>query len=81
MCLLVLSQHEVMYAWEIGLAEDVAGLCVHSLQAPTATKTLSSNNANIAKVQEWREYREISTTMMYEKYQSRPEDSPTFAGR
>ena len=70
-----------MYAWEIGLAEDVAGLCVHSLQAPTATNTLSSNNANIAKVQEWREHRDILTTRMYEKYQSMTEYSPTFTGR
>jgi integrase/recombinase XerD len=37
------------YAREIGLADDVPGLCVHSLRATAATNALS-NNADIAKV-------------------------------
>jgi Phage integrase family len=65
------------YAKEIGLAEEVPGLCVHSLRATAATNALS-NNADIAKVQEWLGHADISTTRMYDKRQSRPEDSSTF---
>jgi integrase/recombinase XerD len=36
------------YAKEIGLADDVPGLCVHSLRATAATNALS-NNADIAR--------------------------------
>lgn len=68
------------YAGEIGLAEDVPGLCVHSLRATAATNALS-NNSDIAKVQEWLGHSDISTTRMYDKRQSRPEDSPTFKVR
>jgi len=67
----------VRYAREIGLAEDVPGLCGHSLRTTAATNALS-NNADIAKVQEWRGHSDIPTTRMYDKRQSRPEDSPTF---
>jgi len=65
------------YAREVGLADDVPGLCVHSLRAPAATNALA-HNADIAKVQEWLGHSDISTTRMYDKRQSRPEDSPTF---
>jgi site-specific recombinase XerD len=68
------------YAQEIGLAEEVPGLCVHSLRATAATNALS-NNADIAKVQEWLGHADISTTRMYDKRQNRPEDSPTFKVR
>ena len=54
---------------EVGLAEDVPGLCVHSLRATAATNALS-NNADIAKVQEWLGHADISTTRMYDKRQS-----------
>jgi site-specific recombinase XerD len=65
------------YAKEIGLAEEVPGLCVHSLRATAATNALA-HEADIAKVQEWLGHADISTTRMYDKRQSRPEDSPTF---
>jgi len=65
------------YAREVGLAELVPGLCVHSLRATAATNALA-HNADIAKVQEWLGHSDISTTRMYDKRQSRPEDSPTF---
>lgn len=65
------------YAREVGLAELVPGLCVHSLRATAATNALA-HNADIAKVQEWLGHADISTTRMYDKRQSRPEDSPTF---
>jgi integrase/recombinase XerD len=68
------------YAKEIGLADEVPGLCVHSLRATAATNALS-NNADIAKVQQWLGHSDISTTRMYDKRQFRPEDSPTLKVR
>lgn len=68
------------YAHEVGLTEAIPGICVHSMRATAATNALS-NNADIAKVQEWLGHADISTTRMYDKRQSRPEDSPTFKVR
>jgi len=65
------------YAREVGLIDAIPGICVHSMRATAATNALS-NNADIAKVQEWLGHADISTTRMYDKRQSRPEDSPTF---
>jgi integrase/recombinase XerD len=65
------------YARKVGLLDAVPGLCVHSLRATAATNALS-HEADIAKVQEWLGHADISTTRMYDKRQSRPEDSPTF---
>ncbi|HWE98090.1 MAG TPA: tyrosine-type recombinase/integrase [Tepidisphaeraceae bacterium] len=56
---------------------DAVGFCVHSLRATTATNALD-HEADIAKVQEWLGHSSISTTRLYDKRQSRPEDSPTF---
>ena len=68
------------YAGEMGLTDVIPGLCVHSLRAIAATNTLQ-HEADIAKVQEWLGHADISTTRMYDKRQSRPEDSPTFKVR
>jgi site-specific recombinase XerD len=68
------------YGRDVGLAEAVPGLCVHSLRATAATNALA-HKADIAKVQEWRGHSDISTTRIYNKRQSRPEDSPTFKMR
>jgi site-specific recombinase XerD len=68
------------YAREMGLTEDIRGLCVHSLRATVATNALS-NNSDIAKMQEWLGHSDISTTGMYDKRQFRPEDSPTLKVR
>jgi site-specific recombinase XerD len=68
------------YATQSGLAAVVPGLCVHSLRATAATNALA-HEADIAKVQEWLGHADISTTRMYDKRQSRPEDSPTFKVR
>jgi integrase/recombinase XerD len=68
------------YAHEVGLLDAVPGLCVHSLRATAATNALE-NKADIAKVQTWLGHADISTTRMYDKRQSRPEDSPTFKVR
>lgn len=48
----------------------------HSLRATAATNALK-NDADMAKVQEWLGHANISTTRLYDKRNSRPEDSPT----
>jgi site-specific recombinase XerD len=63
------------YAKAAGL--QVAGFCVHSLRATAATNALE-HAADIAKVQEWLGHSNISTTRLYDRRRSRPEDSPTF---
>jgi site-specific recombinase XerD len=52
-------------------------LAVHSLRATAATNALE-HEADIAKVQEWLGHANISTTRLYDRRRSRPEDSPTF---
>jgi len=49
----------------------------HSLRATAATNALE-HEADIAKVQEWLGHGNISTTRIYDKCRTRPEDSPTF---
>ena len=68
------------YTGDLGLTHVIPGLCVHSLRATAATNALQ-HEADIAKVQEWLGHADISTTRMYDKRQSRPEDSPTFKVR
>jgi integrase len=45
---------------------------------PLASGNGRDHEADIAKVQEWLGHSSISTTRLYDKRQSRPEDSPTF---
>ncbi len=63
------------YAAEAGIAVD--GLCVHALRATAATNALE-HAADIAYVQAWLGHANISTTRLYNRRRSRPEDSPTF---
>lgn len=56
---------------------EVAGLGVHGLRATAATNALE-HEADIAKVQAWLGHGNISTTRIYDRRQSRPEDSPTY---
>jgi integrase/recombinase XerD len=56
---------------------DLPGFCVHALRATAATNALE-HNADIAKVQEWLGHANVSTTRLYDRRRSRPEDSPTF---
>lgn len=65
------------YGQACGIAAEVNGLCVHALRATAATNALS-HEADIAKVQEWLEHANVSTTHLYDRRQSRPEDTPTF---
>ncbi len=55
---------------------EVNGLCVHSLRY-RGTNALS-HEADIAKVQEWLGHANVSTTRLYDRRKTRPEDSPTF---
>ncbi len=65
------------YAKQVGITLDTHGFCVHSLRATAATNALD-HKADIAKVQEWLGHANVSTTRLYDKRHSRPEDSPSF---
>ena len=69
-----------LYTKQIGIAGTVPRLGVHALRATAATNALE-HGADIAKVQEWLGHADISTTRLYDKRGSRPEDSPTFKVR
>jgi integrase/recombinase XerD len=56
---------------------EAIGICVHSMRTTAATNALS-NEAYIAKVQKWLGYANVSTTRLYDRRKTRPEDSPTF---
>jgi integrase/recombinase XerD len=60
------------YSAELGIPSGV-----HVMRATAATNALE-HEADIAKVQEWLGHSDISTTRIYDKRKSRPEDSPTF---
>jgi integrase/recombinase XerD len=68
------------YGLATGVRAQVNGLCVHSLRATAATNALS-HEADIAKVQEWLGHANVSTTRLYDRRKTRPEDSPTFRVR
>jgi integrase len=61
----------------VGINAEVHGFCVHALRATAAANTLA-HNADIAKMQEWLGHANIATTRLYDRRQSRPEESPTF---
>lgn len=65
------------YGRATGVDVEVVGLCVHALRATAATNALS-HQADIAKVQEWLGHADVSTTRLYDRRKSKPEDSPTF---
>jgi site-specific recombinase XerD len=64
----------------VDCAAQLNGLCVHSMRATAATNALT-HEADIAKVQEWLGHANISTTRLYDRRGSKPEDSPTFSVR
>jgi integrase/recombinase XerD len=49
----------------------------HALRATAATNALD-RGADLGKVQEWLGHASVSTTRLYDRRRSRPEDSPTF---
>jgi integrase/recombinase XerD len=67
----------IKYAKATGISAEAIGICVHSMRATAATNALS-NEADIAKVQEWLGHANVSTTRLYDRRKTRPEDSPTF---
>ena len=69
-----------LYTMQIGIAGTAPRLGVHALRA-TATTNALAHGADIAKVQEWLGHADISTTRLYDKRGSRPEDSLTFKVR
>jgi integrase/recombinase XerD len=69
-----------LYTKQIGIAGTAPRLGVHAMRATAATNALE-HGADIAKVQEWLGHADISTTRLYDKRGSRPEDSPPFKVR
>ena len=65
----------VFYMRQVGITGDNMG--PHALRATAATSALE-HHADIAKVQEWLGHASISTTRVYDRRGSKPEDSPTF---
>jgi len=63
------------YAGKLGM--EPKAICVHGLRATAATNALD-HEADIAKVQDWLGHANISTTRLYDRRKSKPEDSPTF---
>jgi site-specific recombinase XerD len=63
------------YARQVGI--EARSICVHGLRATAATNALD-HQADIAKVQEWLGHASISTTRLYDRRKTKPEDSPTF---
>ncbi len=53
------------------------GICVHSLRVAAATSALR-NGADLVAVQGWLGHASVSTTRLYDRRVTRPEDSPTF---
>ncbi len=66
------------YGRKAGITLD--GLCLHALRATAATNALE-NAADLAYVQAWLGHANVSTTRLYDRRKSRPEDSPTFKVR
>ena len=60
-----------------GTSCGIGEVRLHSLRATAATNALQ-NEADIAEVQKWLGHANISTTKLYDRRTSRPENSPTF---
>ena len=71
----VYSAVVVRYMKQVGIKGDNMG--PHALRATAATSALE-HNADIAKVQEWLGHASISTTRVYDRRGTKPEESPTF---
>ncbi len=71
----VYAEVVVRYMNQVGIQGENMG--PHALRATAATSALE-HNADIVKVQEWLGHANISTTRVYDRRGSKPEDSPTF---
>ena len=69
--------YKLVRRYALGLGLKIGA---HALRATAATNALD-HDADIAKVQEWLGHANISTTRIYDRRRSRPEDSPTFKVR
>lgn len=67
----------VIKKWALVAGLDASQISNHTMRATAATNALS-NEADIAKVQEWLGHSNVSTTRLYDRRKSKPEDSPTF---
>lgn len=72
--------YKMVKAYALKAVVHVDGLCLHALRATAATNALE-HSADIGFVQEWLGHANISTTRLYDRRRSRPEDSPTFRVR
>jgi len=81
LCPLPLTQSSlytnVIKKWAAEAGIDTHTVSNHAMRATAATNALS-HAADIAKVQEWLGHANVSTTRLYDRRQSQPEDSPTF---
>ena len=69
--------YKMLKAYARAAEVQVEGLCLHALRATAATNALE-HDADIGFVQEWLGHANISTTRLYDRRRSKPEDSPTF---
>ena len=65
------------YALQAGLLSELMNIGAHAMRATAATNALE-HAADIAKVQEMLGHQNISTTKLYDRRSSNPEDSPVF---
>ena len=69
--------HRVLRKHAKAAAIDGKSFGPHALRATAATNALD-RGADLGKVQEWLGHANVSTTRLYDRRRSRPEDSPTF---
>ena len=65
------------YGKKVWITVDIHGFCAHSSRVTAATNALA-NDVDIAQVQEWLGHANVSTTRLYDKRHTRPEDGRTF---
>jgi len=68
---------QVIKKWATVAGLDVDVVTNHAMRTTAATNALS-NKADIAEVQKWLGHANVSTTKLYDRRDSKPEDSPTF---
>jgi site-specific recombinase XerD len=69
--------HCVLRIYTLAAGVDFGSFGPHALRAADATNALD-RGADLGKVPEWLGHANVSTTRLYDRRRSRPEDSPTF---